>query len=269
MLKNREKKKVVAKKRLFYPALDLKNGYFEPAVFNRNHMTLQQYIKHVYQEFISAKAIVPPLPEIDPEIIKRISQATVMTYLPQKEDRGNVCMAFSEEVRPEYRQVFTNIHLLDYCYAAVHAAAFAENKEFAEIDAQYVPSPKDAAAFWKLVELGGKLRQLHQLKSLMMARHEIHYPINGDNKVDQPRFVLRESHGASFSQAIGRVYINDTQYFDGVPASAWAFCIDRYRPARMWLNEQVGQKLESRDILHYQKIIVILAETERLLRKME
>jgi hypothetical protein len=33
----------------------------------------------------------------------------------------------------------------------------------------------------------------------------------------------------------GRVYINDTQYFDYVPVITWEFYIGSYQPAQKWL----------------------------------
>ena len=56
----------------------------------------------------------------------------------------------------------------------------------------------------------------------------------------------------------GKVYINETQYFDNVPEVAWNFFIGGYQPAQKWLKDRKDRKLEFDDILHYQKIIVAL-----------
>jgi hypothetical protein len=66
---------------------------------------------------------------------------------------------------------------------------------------------------------------------------------------------------------MGRVYINDTQFFQMVPKTAWEFYIGGYQPAQKWLKDRKGRKLEFDDILHYQKIIVALTETERLMKE--
>jgi len=65
----------------------------------------------------------------------------------------------------------------------------------------------------------------------------------------------------------GKVYINDTQYFDNVPEVAWNFYIGGYQPAQKWLKDRKDRKLEFDDILHYQKIIVALTETDRLMNE--
>ncbi len=67
----------------------------------------------------------------------------------------------------------------------------------------------------------------------------------------------------------GKVYINETQYFDNVPQIAWEFYIGGYQPAQKWLKDRKERKLEFDDILHYQKIIVALSETDRLMKEIE
>ncbi|MFA6596123.1 MAG: type ISP restriction/modification enzyme [Ignavibacteriaceae bacterium] len=62
----------------------------------------------------------------------------------------------------------------------------------------------------------------------------------------------------------GKFYINDTQYFANVPEVAWSFYIGGYQPAQKWLKDRKDRALEFDDILHYQKIIVALSETSRL-----
>jgi hypothetical protein len=64
----------------------------------------------------------------------------------------------------------------------------------------------------------------------------------------------------------GRVYINGTQYFDGVSETTWNFYIGGYQPAQKWLKDRKGRTLTYDDIRHYQKIIVALTETDRLMK---
>ena len=67
----------------------------------------------------------------------------------------------------------------------------------------------------------------------------------------------------------GRVWINDDPYFDNVPLVAWEFYIGGYQPAQKWLKDHKDRKLEFDDILHYQKIIVALTETDRLMKEID
>lgn len=68
---------------------------------------------------------------------------------------------------------------------------------------------------------------------------------------------------------LGRVYINAAQYFAGVSETAWQFHIGGYQPAQKWLKDRKGRALSWDDIRHYQKIIKILSETDRIMRGIE
>jgi hypothetical protein len=95
------------------------------------------------------------------------------------------------------------------------------------------------------------------LESPVVSKYITTYPIAGDNEVTKPKYEN------------GKVYINDNQYFDGVPEVAWNFYIGGYQPAQKWLKDRKGRKLEFEDILHYQKIIVALTETDRLMKEVD
>lgn len=67
----------------------------------------------------------------------------------------------------------------------------------------------------------------------------------------------------------GKVWINDVQYFDKVPQIAWEFYIGGYQPAQKWLKDRKGRNLSFENILHYQKIIVALTETDKLMKQID
>lgn len=159
---------------------------------------------------------------------------------------------------------FAPIDILDYIYAVLHSPTYREKyKEFLKIDFPRVPYPKDKDTFWQLVKLGGEIRQLHLLESPTVEKYITQYPEDGDNIVVKPRFDSAQIDG------LGKVYINDTQYFDNVPQTAWEFYIGGYQPAQKWLKDRKDRKLEFDDILHFQKIIVALSETDRLMKEID
>jgi len=65
----------------------------------------------------------------------------------------------------------------------------------------------------------------------------------------------------------GNVYINGSQYFANVPEVAWNFYIGGYQPAQKWLKDRKDRELSYEDIVHYNKMIVALTETDRLMRE--
>jgi hypothetical protein len=92
-----------------------------------------------------------------------------------------------------------------------------------------------------------------------------HLSSNDDMLLHEPN----EDYLSKGDQGLGRVYINETQYFDNVPEVAWNFYIGGYQPAQKWLKDRKERKLEFEDILHYQKIIVALTETDRLMKEVD
>lgn len=182
-------------------------------------------------------------PNLNIEIVKQIAKKLGLTFTSEKETTKNT---------------FAPIDILDYIYAVLHSPTYREKyKEFLKIDFPRVPYPKDAATFWKLVKLGGEIRQIHLLESPTVEKYITQYPVDGDNVVVKPKYEN------------GKVYINDTQYFDNVPNKAWEFYIGGYQPAQKWLKDRKERKLEFDDILHYQKMIVALSETDRLMNEID
>lgn len=223
-------------------------------------------------------------PNLNMEIVDQIAKGMGLTFVPEKGEAGEVCFAESGEVMPEYRQTFAPIDLLDYIYAVLHSPSYRETyKEFLKIDFPRVPYPTDAEAFWKLVALGGELRQLHLMESPTLSQFITQYPVGGENEVEKISFVpssrgrndrsdLPEETASTATADLavtGRVYINSDQYFDSVPEVAWNFYIGGYQPAQKWLKDRKGRILDFEDIMHYQKIIKALTETERVMGEID
>ncbi len=95
------------------------------------------------------------------------------------------------------------------------------------------------------------MRQIHLLESPQVEGYITQYP----NELTNP------------AEKTGKVWINDQQYFDSVPLVAWEFYIGGYQPAQKWLKDRKGRQLSFEDILHYQKIIVALTETDRIMQE--
>ena len=71
---------------------------------------------------------------------------------------------------------------------------------------------------------------------------------------------------APVTDTLGRIHISPSQYFDNVPLIAWEFYTGGYQPAQKWLNDRKGRELSWDDMQHYQKIIKILSETDRIMK---
>ncbi len=192
-------------------------------------------------------------PNLKLEIVKKIAESIGLTFTPEKETTEST---------------FAPIDLLDYIYGVLHSPNYRERyKEFLKIDFPRVPYPKDQQTFWQLVKLGGELRQIHLLESPTVNKPIASYPVNGNNRVENLKIVpINET---SVPDVYVRAYINSTQYFDQIPIVAWNFYIGGYQPAQKWLKDRKDRQLDFEDILHYQKIIVALTETDRLMKEID
>jgi predicted helicase len=192
-------------------------------------------------------------PNLNQKLVKQISENLGLTFTDEKETTANT---------------FSPIDILDYIYAVLHSPNYRETyKEFLKSDFPRVPYP-NINTFWQLVKLGGELRQLHLLERSTNLGLYASYPIDGDNvitrKLNKHDFEITDNENQR-----GRVWINNTQYFDNVPQTAWAFYIGGYQPAQKWLKDRHGRVLTIEDIKHYSKIINALIETARIMQEID
>jgi hypothetical protein len=59
------------------------------------------------------------------------------------------------------------------------------------------------------------------------------------------------------------------QGFKGVSEDVWIFRIGGYQVCEKWLKDRKGRALSAGDIAHYQKIVVALSETVRLMGEID
>ena len=98
---------------------------------------------------------------------------------------------------------------------------------------------------------------MHLLESPKLGRFITTYPNDGSNIVEK----------LNYKDA--NVYINKEQYFGNVPELAWNFYIGGYQPAQKWLKDRKGRTLTNSELEHYQKIIIALKETDRIMKEID
>lgn len=171
------------------------------------------------------------IPNLNPDVLKQIEQS------------------LGEQVEPQ--------DLFDYIYAVLHSPSYRERyKEFLKIDFPRIPYPTDTERYHALAALGTKLRKLHLMEGLP-NQTGVTFPAAGTLQVDCYRWEQN------------RVYINSEQYFEGVPESAWTFYIGGYQPAQKWLKDRKGMTLSFEDVMHYQRIIYVLQQTEQIMQEID
>ena len=155
------------------------------------------------------------------------------------------------------------VQVFDYIYGALHCPAYRETfAEFLKIDFPRIPWPASPDEFWDISAKGETLRKLHLMDPAAIGPTPYTFMTvdgaEGDNVVDKPRF--------EDGPETGRVWINKTQYFADVPEVSWDFYIGGYQPAQKWLKDRKARELSFDDIKHYQRIVKILSETDRIMK---
>lgn len=184
-------------------------------------------------------------PNLNPEFVQYVSGRVHMTFVP--DGKGNMNTSFGPD------------DIFSYIYAVLHSPSYRHRyAEFLKADFPRIPISNDANLFRELCKLGGKLVELHIMEQ--PAPSITSYPVKGDSQVETVRYTLPSNNGAP-----GRVWINKTQYFEGVTPEVWEFHIGGYQVAEKWLKDRKGRQLTYDDLSHYRNIIGILGETMRLM----
>ncbi len=204
------------------------------------------------------------VPNLSPEFVADFAEKLGLSFVP--DGRGDREATFGPE------------DVFDYIYAVFHSPSYRERyAEFLKIDFPRVPLTSDREKFRLLVKLGGELVALHLLESPLLARPATRYPVVGDNRVDKgyPKYFAPgeiepgpKGGGGEVLEA-GRVYINKSQYLEGVPSEVWEFQVGGYQVCDKWLKDRRGRQLSYDDLTHYQKVVVALQETIRLMEEVD
>jgi len=201
-------------------------------------------------------------PNLHPKIITAIEQKLNLSFVAEKDDSATLASGGFKDssFAPDQliENTFSPIDLFDYIYAVLHSPAYRETyREFLKIDFPRVPYPANQQKFWKLVALGGRLRELHLLESPEFEEIALDSTVSGKVPVSKIRYLE------------GKVLVNDVFCFEDVPLTAWEFYIGGYQPAQKWLKDRKGCILEANDIKHYRKIVLALTRTAQIMAEID
>lgn len=193
-------------------------------------------------------------PNLAPAFLAALSQALGRTATEP--------FGLPENTKPE--------DVLAYCYAVLHAPSYRSRyTDFLKGDFPHIPlaavtgSGLSFVGIWDaLLPLGRQLIDLHVLKDLY-GEKPANFPKQGGNEVEKPRYDPPRGGQP------GRVWINATQYFEGVEPDTWTFKIGGYQVCEKWLRDRKGRALDFNDIQHYGKIVAALTQTRALMKQID
>jgi hypothetical protein len=59
------------------------------------------------------------------------------------------------------------------------------------------------------------------------------------------------------------------QYFEGIPEAVYNFHVGGYQVCQKWLKDRKGREVSKEEKEHYQKIVVALNETIRIMKEID
>jgi predicted helicase len=171
-------------------------------------------------------------------------------------------MKFISDGKGDRKKAFGPEDIFNYMYAVLHSPTYRSRyAEFLKMDFPRLPLTSNPELFRKLCALGDELVALHLMEK--QGTKITSYPAAGDSAVETVRYT--EPQG----DTKGRVWINATQYFEGIPKNIWEFHVGGYQVCAKWLKDRKGRKLTYDDLTHYQQIVSALAETIKLMENID
>ena len=180
--------------------------------------------------------------------------------------KSRLNLKFVSDGHGDLKTTFGPEDIFHYIYAIFHSPTYRKRyAEFLKIDFPRVPLTSNVELFRRLCFLREELVALHLLESPQVTQLITRYPAAGDNFVEKgfPKFTAYEEGKP------GYVYINKTQYFEGVPKDVWEFHVGGYQVCEKWLKDRRSRQLSFDDLMHYQKVVVALKETIRLMEEID
>ena len=187
-------------------------------------------------------------PNLNPEFTKAVSDKLGLNFV--SDGKGDLTETFGPE------------DVFNYAYAVFHSPTYRTRyAEFLKIDFPRLPLTSDKGLFKALAEKGDELVSLHLMEApvLEQERTQIKFDVSGSNVVEK----------VTYNDTAKRVYINKEQYFEGVPPEVWDFHIGGYQVAQKWLKDRKGRTLTYDELTHYQKVVVAIKETIRLMGEID
>ena len=160
--------------------------------------------------------------------------------------------------------------VLDYMYGVFHSPTYRHRySELLKIDFPRLPLPGSLDLFRVLARLGGELVALHLMESPKLDHFITTYTGSKNPEVVRVGWSDNTVWLDAAATKKGQPATPGTIGFRGVPEAVWNLHIGGYQVCEKWLKDRKGRTLSADDIAHYQKIVVALNETIRLMKEID
>ncbi len=178
------------------------------------------------------------------------------------EKTPNLSPKFLETIKGKLGKIPAPEEIFYYAYAIFHSPTYRTRyAEFLKIDFPRLPLTSNQNLFHELAIKGEELVNLHLMKSHTLNNLMTTYQQIGDNQITE----------ITYHSELQRVYVNKQNYFTNIPEHIWEFKIGGYQVLDKWLKDRKNAKreLSTQEINHYQKVVISLTETFRIMQEID
>jgi len=192
---------------------------------------------------------------------KAIKLSSWLLFEPESDyytRRPNISEEFIERLSKQYKKTPSPEEILYYTYAVLYSKTYRTRyAEFLKIDFPRIPFAGDYKVFSKMAKSGERLVNLHLMKVNLtpVAR----FQGKGENRVEKLRYEDNKK----------RLYINSSQYFEGIEPEVYEYQIGGYRPCEKWLRDRKDRTLSLEEIQTYCRIVTAIKETIEVQKDMD
>ena len=201
-------------------------------------------------------------PNLSPSVVESICAATGFSLLDcpealtgRGEDWGGT---------GDLEQSLGPRDIFDFAYAVLHSPAYrARYADFLKADFARIPTRLGGDLFRVLANLGHELVSLHLMESPGLEPLITEYTGPANPEVRRVAWSNNTVWLDTNSAKLG------TSGFSGVPQGVWRFCIGGYQVCDKWLKDRKGRHLTDHEVIHYQKMVVAISETIRIMGEID
>lgn len=227
-------------------------------------LPLYQYAHHAHHEPGEDQTQPQPQPNLSPAFIRTLEQHTGLQFVPH--GRGDLHTTIGPE------------DVLHMCYALLHSPSY-RHRYAAMLKTGFprVPLPDTPAQCAALASIGAALVDLHLLRMPGSGSGGRVGGNGGAAVLCDPAQQGVVAHGLC-DGPVGRVrydahracvLVGKHGRVTGVEPPVWDMQVGSYRPLATWLNARRGCMLTPNDVVHYERVVVALRETRRLMSEIE
>jgi type I restriction-modification system DNA methylase subunit len=169
----------------------------------------------------------------------------------------NFTTQFSEFIKQQYAPfTVTPEQILGYIYAILYSPTYrSAYNEFLKMDFPRINFVKNYEVFVNISDIGRALIDLHLMTTKLKTN--VTFDVAGTNAVKLVKYQE------------GRAYINEAQYFDGIPEGVWNFYIGGYQVLDKWLKSRKGRELSSIEIEHFLQVVEVIKKTIKFMKEID